>query len=126
MVRAPTSSWTQSMSFFCTSGVSIGEPRVLHQAVIGPVNCWKKCSIPPGPPPSGSVRPKQPIFSKRAIAGTHFFFCSSDPSRVDGAHCETTMNPEECRDRRVDAGQLHRDEAEQLLVSTLRSRSLQG
>ena len=39
------------MSFFCTSGVSTGEPRVFHQAAIGPVNCWKKCSIPPGPPP---------------------------------------------------------------------------
>src|SRR5882672_4347776 len=51
MVRDPTSAWTLSMSFFCTSGVSTGEPRVFHQAVIGPVNCWKKCSMPPGPPP---------------------------------------------------------------------------
>src|SRR6516225_9875829 len=50
-VRDPTSAWTLSMSFFCTSGVSTGEPRVFHQAVIGPENCWKKCSIPPGPPP---------------------------------------------------------------------------
>src|SRR5437667_2873034 len=32
-------------------------------------------------PTSGSVRPKQPIFSHRAIGGSHFFFCSSDPSR---------------------------------------------
>jgi len=31
-------------------------------------------------PTSGSVRPKQPIFSKRAIGGSHFCFCSSDPS----------------------------------------------
>ena len=32
-------------------------------------------------PTSGSVRPKQPIFSKRAIGGSHFCFCSSEPSR---------------------------------------------
>src|SRR6202166_2237313 len=51
MVRDPASAWTLSMSVFCTSGVSPGEPRVFHQAVIGPVNCWKKCSMPPGPPP---------------------------------------------------------------------------
>ena len=31
-------------------------------------------------PTSGSVRPKQPIFSKRAIGGSHFCFCSSDPA----------------------------------------------
>src|SRR5262249_16260488 len=49
--RDPTSAWTLSVSFFCTSGVSTGEPRVFHQAVIGPLNCWKKCSMPPGPPP---------------------------------------------------------------------------
>ena len=30
---------------------------------------------------SGSVRPKQPIFSQRAIGGSHFCFCSSEPSR---------------------------------------------
>ena len=32
-------------------------------------------------PTSGSVKPKQPIFSKRAIGGSHFCFCSSEPSR---------------------------------------------
>src|SRR5690349_21174968 len=32
-------------------------------------------------PTRGSVRPKQPIFSQRAIGGSHFCFCSSDPSR---------------------------------------------
>ena len=31
-------------------------------------------------PTSGSVRPKQPIFSKRAMGGSHFAFCSSDPA----------------------------------------------
>ena len=37
---------------------------------------------PPIPEPtSGSVRPKQPIFSRRAIGGSHFRFCSSDPLR---------------------------------------------
>src|SRR6202021_2336730 len=39
-------------------------------------------SPPPAPePPSGSVSPKQPIFSMRAIGGSHFCFCSSDPPR---------------------------------------------
>src|SRR3954463_15498828 len=32
-------------------------------------------------PVNGSVRPKQPIFSQRAIGGSHFCFCSSDPPR---------------------------------------------
>src|SRR4051795_8640707 len=31
-------------------------------------------------PTRGSVRPKQPIFSKRAMGGSHFSFCSSDPA----------------------------------------------
>src|SRR5258705_7780805 len=31
-------------------------------------------------PTNGSVRPKQPILSNRAIGGSHFCFCSSDPS----------------------------------------------
>src|SRR5258705_10031770 len=33
-------------------------------------------------PTSGSVRPKQPIFSILTIGGSHFFFCSSDPARL--------------------------------------------
>ena len=32
-------------------------------------------------PTSGSVRPKQPIFSQRAMGGSHCRFCSSEPSR---------------------------------------------
>src|ERR1700689_3676040 len=32
-------------------------------------------------PTSGSVKPKEPIFSRRAIGGSHFCFCSSDPQR---------------------------------------------
>src|SRR3989442_2052451 len=36
----------------------------------------------PAPEPTnGSVSPKQPIFSMRAIGGSHFCFCSSDPPR---------------------------------------------
>ena len=34
----------------------------------------------PGPD-LGSVRPKQPIFSRRAIGGSHVCFCSSEPSK---------------------------------------------
>ena len=38
-------------------------------------------SPPPVPEPtSGSVRPKHPIFSRRAIGGSHFCFCSSEPN----------------------------------------------
>src|SRR4030081_2598572 len=37
-------------------------------------------SPPPVPEPtSGSVNPKQALFSMRAIGGNHLFFCSSDP-----------------------------------------------
>src|ERR1700744_2907488 len=37
---------------------------------------------PEAPEPTrGSVKPKEPIFSRRAIGGSHFFFCSSDPHR---------------------------------------------
>src|ERR1700676_5040063 len=32
-------------------------------------------------PTRGSVKPKQPIVSQRAIGGSHFFFCSSEPPR---------------------------------------------
>ena len=38
-------------SLRCTSGVNSGEPSTFHQAVMGPVNCSKKCSMPPWPPP---------------------------------------------------------------------------
>ena len=31
-------------------------------------------------PPCGSVRPKQPIFSPRAMSGSHLRFCSSLPN----------------------------------------------
>src|SRR5256714_14602470 len=31
-------------------------------------------------PTNGSVSPKQPTLSNRAIGGSHFCFCSSDPS----------------------------------------------
>ena len=61
-------------------------------------------------PTSGSVKPKQPIFSQRAIGGSHFCFCSSDPSRVDRAHGQAVVDAEERRDRGVDARQLHRDQ----------------
>src|ERR1700751_5713811 len=38
-LREPTSAWTLSISVFCTSGVSTGDPSVFHQAVIGSLNC---------------------------------------------------------------------------------------
>ena len=41
MVRDPTSAWTLSTSFFCTSGVSTGEPSVFHQFA-GPMTAWRK------------------------------------------------------------------------------------
>src|SRR5882724_2222314 len=37
---------------------------------------------PEAPEPTrGSVKPKHPIFSQRAIGGSHFCFCSSEPPR---------------------------------------------
>jgi hypothetical protein len=32
-------------------------------------------------PTKDPVRPKQPMFSQRTIAGSHFCFCSPDPSK---------------------------------------------
>jgi hypothetical protein len=37
-------------------------------------------SITASEPWFGSVSPKAPIFSHRAIGGSHFSFCSSEPS----------------------------------------------
>src|SRR5258707_14237770 len=49
-------------------------------------------------PTSGSVRPKQPIFSTRAIGGSHFCFCSSDPSREIDPMARPLCTPEKEQD----------------------------
>src|SRR5215204_6211215 len=49
--REPTSACRPSISLRRTSGLNSGDPSTFHQAVMGPVNCSKKCSMPPGPPP---------------------------------------------------------------------------
>ena len=51
-------------------------------------------------PTSGSVSPKAPIFSIRAIGGSQRCFCSSRPAQVDGAHGQAAVHAEERRDRR--------------------------
>src|SRR5258708_21350099 len=52
-------------------------PLMIH---VSPSRFAVVVSPPPVPEPtSGSVKPKQPIFSMRAIGGSHFLFCSSDP-----------------------------------------------
>ena len=67
-------------TLYCLSGIG----RICFQGegpqVLSPGDV---VNIPPDvpDPTSGSVRPKQPIFSQRAIGGSHFFFCSSDPPR---------------------------------------------
>ena len=69
-------------------------------------------------PTSGSVRPKQPIFSKRAIGGSHFCFLLLRSRGIDGAHGQAVVDAEEGRDRRVDARHLHRRQAEQERTSS--------
>src|SRR6202795_4181972 len=57
--------------FFWPLGAQVPPSRLA--VVVGP---------PDVPDPTrGSVKPKQPIFSQRAIAGSHFFFFSSEPPR---------------------------------------------
>src|SRR5260221_3029380 len=54
-------------------------PLIIH---IAPSRFAVVVRPPDAPEPtSGSVRPKQPIFSQRAIGGSHFCFCSSDPPK---------------------------------------------
>src|SRR2546427_3835488 len=50
---------------------------------------------PPVPEPtSGSVRPKHPIFSRRAIGGGHLFLFSSPPPREKGPLARASCTPE--------------------------------
>jgi len=65
---------------------------------------------------SGSVMPKQPIFSKRAI-GAALLFLLFRPGKVDGAHRQAALDAEECRDRRVDARHLHSYQASEQRAS---------
>src|SRR5258708_13230045 len=44
-------------------------------------------------PTSGSVRPKQPIFSQRAIGGGHFFFCPSEAPPEMHPHTSPLLSP---------------------------------
>ncbi len=47
-------------------------------------------------PPCGSVRPKQPISSPRAMRGRYFCFCSSEPKAQIGY-----MHSEDCTDTKL-------------------------
>src|SRR5260221_4552506 len=63
-------------------------------------------NIPPEvpDPTSGSVRPKQPIFSQRAIGGGHFFFFSFSPPREMGALAQPVWHPHQFPNHQADAG----------------------
>src|SRR2546427_2699435 len=45
-------------------------------------------------PTRGSVKPKQPIFSQRAIGGRHFFFCFSQPPREMDPPAKPSRTPQ--------------------------------
>ena len=69
-----------------TIATSAMDPLVIH--IFVPLRIQSSPSrranvrIPPGLlPKSGSVRPKHPIVSPRAMDGSHWFFCSSLPQR---------------------------------------------
>src|SRR5260221_10471875 len=67
-----------------TTATSAMEPDVIH--IFSPVMTYSlpiflaRVRMPLGlEPKSGSVRPKQPSFSPRAMGGSHLSFCSSLP-----------------------------------------------
>jgi hypothetical protein len=67
-----------------TTATSETEPLVIHILVPfstqSPPSRLALVRMPAGSEPkSGSVRPKQPIRSPAAMAGSHSFFCSSLP-----------------------------------------------
>src|SRR5215472_16887718 len=76
------------------------------------VSPWRRqvVSMPPdvAEPTSGSVNPKQPIFSQRIIGGSQRCFFAA---QVDRARREASVNPPEGSDGGVDARHLHSDEA---------------
>src|SRR4029453_18696249 len=45
-------------------------------------------------PTSGSVSPKQPIFSMRAIGGSHFCFLSFDPPKKSQTVAQPLLQPQ--------------------------------
>ena len=62
-------------------------------------------------PTSGSVSPKAPISSIRAIAGSQRSLLLVGAAQVDRAHRQAAVHAHERLHRRVDAGHLHRDHA---------------
>jgi hypothetical protein len=84
-LSSPTavSPWRTSLAH--TTATSACEPFVIHIFAPSSTNEPSACSratviIPDGLlPKSGSVRPKQPITSPRAIRGSHSRFCASEP-----------------------------------------------
>ena len=64
-------------------------------------------------PTSGSVKPKEPIFSQRIIGGSQRCFCVLIATEIDRARREASVNAPEGRDRRVNARQLHGDQTAQ-------------
>src|SRR5260370_40524851 len=71
------------------TATSAMEPEVIH--IFSPLSTYSlpiffaRVLIPLGlEPKSGSVKPKHPIFSPLAMAGSHFFFCSSLPNVLIG------------------------------------------
>src|SRR5208337_1894054 len=70
--------------------------------------------IPPevAEPTSGSVRPNEPIFSNRIIAGSQRCFCSRRRTGKSSQR-RASVDAPEGRDRRIDAGKLHGDETVQ-------------
>ena len=74
-------------------------------------------SPPPVPEPtSGSVRPKQPIFSRRAIGGSHFCFCSSEPDEAMESMARPMWTPKKVRTK-LDPRHLHAQQADQQVAA---------
>src|SRR5258708_14383467 len=74
--------------FFCPLSTQVSPSR--FAVVVRP---------PPVPEPTrGSVRPKAPIFSSRAIGGSHFSRCSSEPPSYNEPIAKPLRTPKNVRE----------------------------
>ncbi len=84
-----------------TTARSASEPLVIH--IFEPFNtqsaprflAWV-FMLAGSDPPCGSVRPKQPMSSPRAMAGRYRFFCSSEPKAQIGY-----MHSDDCTETKL-------------------------
>ena len=92
------------------------EPDVIH--IFSPLRTYSlpdflaRVRMPPGlEPKSGSVRPKQPIFSPFCMTGSHVCFLLVAAKRVDGIHGQRRVHADERANAAVAALQFLHDQS---------------